>query len=180
MTRTHAHSGLTFLEVIVSITILAGISSIVFGVIGFTQNRVNYDRERLEAMEVAHRVIIQWIDDPEWIRSQPPRYEYAGSLYTFEVIENFLVFDEERGGGGRISAGVQRQEDVELDDLARSSLRVLDVRVWREDEEGFIEPEPHVHVTRTYWLYATDRGRAEILALMLEQLDTVGTQGGRE
>lgn len=165
---SRARAGLTFLEVVVSIAILAGVGSIVFGVIGFTTGNQQRDAHRVEAMEVAHRVVLQWIDDPEWIRSQPKRYPYAGSTYAFEVREMFLVNEEDRDvSGGRMSATPTPQDEAGTREIITSGLRLLDVYVWREREDGIVEDEPLAHINRVYWLPQTARGQSELFNILL-------------
>lgn len=173
--------GLTIIEVLVSIAILGGVASLVFGVIGFLERSAVYDQQRLHAMEVAHRTVVQWIDDPAWIRNQPKRYEYMGRTYVFDVQELVLVNDEGAEGGGAATGAARSQADATIEDIVRSALRVLDVRVWLEDEEfeGLTTTdEPLVHMTRTYWLGATERGREELFRLLMEGMQEARPDGG--
>lgn len=176
--RPFRRSGLTILEVIISLAILSGIGSVLFGTIGFTENAAKYDRHRLNAMEVAHRIVIQWIDDPKWIRNQPKRTEYDGHMYVFDVQELILVNDAE---GDNIDANVRGrvilQSDLEAmgqegaGRIAESALRVLGIRVWLQHEDGSVDADPLVHMTRTYWLNATKRGQEEMFEILLRSLN---------
>ncbi|MEM1424849.1 MAG: type II secretion system protein [Planctomycetota bacterium] len=178
--RSWCARGLTIIEVLVSIAILGGIASMVFGVIGFQERAAAYDTHRINAMEIAHRTVVQWIDDPQWIRSQPKRYEYMGRFYVFDVQEMVLVNDEASGGTGVAVGSARSEDESSVEDIVQSALRVLDVRVWLEDAElegVTTTDEPLVHMTRTYWLGATERGREELFRMLMERMQE-GRAGG--
>lgn len=180
--RAHPRSraGLTFLEVVVSLAILGGVASMVFGVIGFIERASVHDMHRLNAMEVAHRTVIAWIDDPEWISRQPKRTILDGHTYVFDVSEQVLVGQDEDGEGG-VELGTAVDEDaVGIEEFAQSAMRVLDITVWHEDEDGVVDDEPLVHMTRTYWLYATQRGQGIIIQKMMEEMASRGGGSGAQ
>ena len=107
-----------------------------------------------------------------------------GGAYVFDVREMVLVNDESQGAGGTATGEavlqdelLQPGDDEAIRQFVSSGLRVLDVRVWLEDDraEGVTTTrEPLVHMTRTYWLGATQRGQEEIFRILIE-----GMQQGR-
>ncbi len=170
MRRGRAHAGLTFLEVVISLAMLAGVTSVILGAVGFIENAAVRDRMRLDATEVAHRVVIQYIDDPSWLKNQPKRYIYNERPYVFKYEEQYLL-DGEEG----VAASAETTED--FDDIVASAMRVVTVTVWLEGEGGVVEPEPLAVLSRTYWLGRDERTMS---ALMEQLMRTLTEQGGAE
>lgn len=175
MRRRRSHAGLTFLEVVVSLAILAGVSSIVLGTVGFLEQAAARDARRLDATEVAHRVIVQYIDDPSWLENQPKRYVYNERPYVFEYLEQYLIDGDEPGGD--LTAVAKAETTAEFNKIAASAMRVITVTVWLEGPDGFVEDEPLSTLSRTYWLGRDERSN---IGLMQELFEMVGSQQGAD
>jgi len=150
-----ASAGLTFVEVIVSLGIVAGASVLVFGTIGFLENVAAYNRDRLNGTEVAHRVILQWIDDFKFLRGQVRQVELGGRMYQFDVWEEVLTNEIGDGAGPGRSAASQRRasvraENASIDDRMAAQIHQITVEVFAVRADGTRSPTPVATLVRSY------------------------------
>lgn len=98
MTRSHPNSrpALTLLEVILALTTLVIAAAALLGGSSFAAGLSARDVRRLEATEVAHRLILQHLEDPKFFDGQPKRTEINGHFYAFTLDEDVVVSDEPR------------------------------------------------------------------------------------
>lgn len=89
--------GLTFLEIVVSIATLAMVASVIIGTISFFKNATMFERHRLNATEVANRVILTKLDQPKWRPgAMDRRYTLNGFRYAFNMqVDLFELGQEE-------------------------------------------------------------------------------------
>ncbi|XOV76866.1 MAG: hypothetical protein ACFHWZ_08600 [Phycisphaerales bacterium] len=62
--RIHHRRGITILEVITSLVLLIGVGTMVLSAFGYVERAAARDRIRLAGHEAAHRIILQFIDEP--------------------------------------------------------------------------------------------------------------------
>ncbi len=145
---------MTFVEVIVSIGLVAGMASVVLGAVGLMENAARRDRHRLEALEVAHRVILQMVDDPAWLEGQVPRVEHSGSYYVFEVRRDIMVDEEDAlgvsGEENRSRMSSMSFDDASLNQVVASQVLQVTVRVFLERADGSVGERPLAELTRVY------------------------------
>jgi len=143
-------AGLTLLEVVISLVLLGMLSSMVFGAISFMQSAADYQLRRLDAVEVAHRVVMQHIDNRELLRGQPRRVEQNGRVFHFELREELLV-QEESEGEGPTRRTAQRSDQSELTEILSQKLHQVTVDVYAEDEKtGKWGGEPLATIVRVF------------------------------
>jgi len=125
--------GLTFLEVVLAVALLGTASAMILGAISFTELNAERDRLRLEAMEVAHRVVLQHLDDPAELERFDGRYSYNRRVYVFELREEILRQDES-GVTGLVQRSTRLAQDASAEEQLNSQLYVLTVTVYPEAE----------------------------------------------
>lgn len=144
------HRGITILEVITSLALLVGVGTMVLSALGYVERAAARDRIRLAGYEAVHRIILQFIDEPDSIRSAQRRatpivvneYEFA-----FELIEELLVSETNEAGG---VVGVA-QQDYDLQTLLSNKLKLIRVRVWMTEPTAGYAPEQTVaSINRIY------------------------------
>jgi len=142
--------GITILEVITSLVLLVGVGTMVLSALGYVERAAARDRIRLAGYEAVHRIILQFIDDPDSIRSAQRRgipvvvnnYEF-----TFELIEELLVSETTEAGG--VVGVAQREFDLET--LLSNKLKLIRVRVWmNETTAGYAPKQTVASINRIY------------------------------
>jgi len=177
-TRRRSRAGLTFVEVIVCVGIVAGAAVLVFGSIGFLENVAQHNRDRLNGTEVAHRVILQYIDDFKSLRDQVHRVEQGGAFYQFDVWEEVLVSEsgvddaDERSPSQRRHA--VRAETVSIDDRMKAQIHQITVEVFAELPDKSRSARPVATLVRSYnpMLGLGGRGMKYVIDLMEQQYGT--------
>ena len=153
-TRTN-QSGLTILEVVVAVAMLAGMASIILGAVSLMENVVVRDRHRLNATEVAHRVIVQLIDDHTWVDRQPARRVKQGDYY-YDFDYRVDVLYQEKGldeagndtPSNRRSTRVASESSVE--ERLKAQIHEISVTVYLELPDGSRSARPAATLHRIY------------------------------
>lgn len=135
--------GITILEVITSLVLLIGVGTMVLSAFGYVERAAARDRIRLAGYEATHRIILQFIDDPDSIRNAQFRgdpvlvndYEFG-----FELTEDLLV--SETNDSGAVVGTVQ--EEFDLETLLSNKLKLIRVRVWLNERKAGYAPEQTV------------------------------------
>ncbi len=141
-TRWHrapaARRGVTFLEVVFSAVILAIAAGAISGGFALIERLSLRDDARLAGHEVAHRLILQFMDDPE---SLPPEHlplEMGRFRFRYTLGKEALVED------AVAETGVERREgrnvtNLDMADRLRGRLLLLRVQVNWEHENGAVD-----------------------------------------
>lgn len=148
-------TGLTFIEVVVSVALLAGMASVVLGAVTLMENAAAREIHRLNAMEVAHRVIVQIIDDHKWIkRNKHLPVEMNGHLYVFTHREDVLSREEgldEAEGADRSNRRTSRPAaEASLDERLKAQIHEVTITVYLERADGSRSEQPYAELTRVY------------------------------
>lgn len=162
--------GLTFIEVVVSLVILSGLAVVVLGSIELIANLQERQRHRLEATEIAHRVVLQYIDDFEFLERQPNRIEHNGGVYVF-LAERYIVYPNEG-----VPRPPRRAEEVAFERQLETNMQQLLVTVYRE-VDGVVESEPLAQLERVFSPFELPGERG--LTWMIRHMNQQGTGGGR-
>jgi hypothetical protein len=131
---------MTILEVVVSLVLLIGVGTMVLSALGYVERAAARDRIRLAAYEACHRIILQFIDDPESIRRASDPVFVNGYEFGFEFIEELLVSETREEGG--VFGVAQREYDLET--LLSNKLKLVRVRVWLTERKAGFAPEQTV------------------------------------
>lgn len=135
--RPVRRTGVTFLEVVFSSVILALAAAAITGAFSLIERLSMRDEARLDAYEVAHRLILQYMDDPD---SLPPTHlpiEIGNRRFHYAAGAEALLQEP-----GAAEAGVDRRESrnvAQLDstEILRGRLLLITVRVDWERPDGF-------------------------------------------
>lgn len=85
--------GATLLEVVLASVILGMVAVSVTSAISFVARSDLHGQRKLGAYELANRVILQYLDDPDLLPSQSSPYDDGRFLYRWELIEEPLRFE---------------------------------------------------------------------------------------
>ena len=147
--RHHTRRGMSLLEVVIAIAMLAAMSTIILGSITFMQRGARRDDRRLEAAEVAHRLITQTLVNKDELPDSSLPIQHGANLYYFRSIENVIVIEDEEGGPANVST--IRGEQADISQQIRNQLHQIVIHVFPADERGnYLSAEPLVSVSRVY------------------------------
>jgi hypothetical protein len=138
MRRGAARRGVTFLEVVFSAVILSLAAGAITGAFALIERLSLRDDARLAGYEVAHRIILQFMDDPESL--PPDRLPIEMGRFRFRYTLGKEALLEESAG----ETGVERREgrnvsNLDMTQRLRGRLMLLTVRVEWERPGGFDE-----------------------------------------
>lgn len=137
--------GLTFLELIISIATLALVGSMITGTISFFQSSTTLERHRLNAMEVANRVILTKLDQPKWKPgTMDRRYTLNGHRYAFNMQVELVDLGEDEGG-----VTVKKVDEADLSSRI-SQMEQITVTVTLDDPMSRFSGVPMAMLVRTY------------------------------
>jgi len=153
-TSTPHRRGITILEVITSLVLLVGVGTMVLSALGYVERAAARDRIRLAGYEAVHRIILQFIDDPQSIRTSLDSRRRSihpafvnGYEFGFQLDEELLVSETSETGG---VVGVARA-DYDLEELLSSKLKLIRVRVWlTEGKAGYAPEQTVASINRIY------------------------------
>ena len=162
--------GLTFIEVVMSVAMLSVFAALVTGSIGFLTVNAERDKQRLQATELAHRVIVQYLDNKALV-PKPDQYIPQGdTLYRVEIEETLLDLEESD------IEGLSRGSSIDLSDVnvqdRVQSMHMLSVQVYKYEPANEQEAyTPVITLTRQYYPFLQDEDwiRSWILNLIAEQ-----------
>jgi Tfp pilus assembly protein PilE len=139
-----ARRGLTLLEVVGAAAILGILTAVILGGFSSMIESQGRQRQQLNCMEIANRLILQYIDDATAMPSQSQPILYAGSQYRWRMVGQSVSVEHAR-------------PDVAAERAIQSSLRLdrfvhLQATVWVGEESGgsreFDELVPHASLGR--------------------------------
>lgn len=120
--------GLTFLEVVAAAAMLGMLAAVVFG--GFSSMLSAQERQqrRLACMELANRLVLQFIDDPTAMPATSSPIMYAGTQYRWDMTREAIQFEH-------------AMQEVAAERSASATLRLdrlqnVFVSVWLGEESG--------------------------------------------
>lgn len=127
--------GLTLLEVVLALATLMIAASALLGGVSFASMLAQRDERTLEATEVAHRLILQHMEDPNFFVGQPKRTEINGRYYAFTLAEEVVTADDRAAtaGNGPLKYKAGALADAVGDDRLKGANRLV-VRVFPDDD----------------------------------------------
>lgn len=132
--RAHAHGtrgGMTLLELVLAVALLGVVAASVAGLFGFVTSTQLRERQRLAAAEVAHRLVLSYLDDPTALPDPSLPVEYgppeAPARFRWEYREDRVRLQEVNG---------DRRDMTRQSPLNPDRFLVVTVRVWLSEESG--------------------------------------------
>lgn len=126
--------GMTLLETVLAVAMMAMVSAAMFQIFDTVTRASIRQERRLAASELANRLILIYLDDPDAMppKAQPLAYgdDLRGDTYRWEV--------EEQDATLELSPGIREmEEDIPaLEGLVDRGFKQLKVRVWLSEESG--------------------------------------------
>jgi prepilin-type N-terminal cleavage/methylation domain-containing protein len=127
--------GLTLLEVIAATMLLAGLASIVLGAVSFMEASNARERHRLQAMEVAHRIVAQYIDNPKLLPDETVPIQHGESFYLYTLQEDVLTQSQDAGSNIR-KAIARKKQDLSVEEALPHMLNRITIRVYVDDPDA--------------------------------------------
>jgi hypothetical protein len=124
--------GLTFIEVVVATALLTSLASVVVGTVTFMENSVARQRYRLDAMEVAHRLVAQYLDDDKLLPQQSLPIQQGNAFYRYQLKEEVVMQDEADSTGLR-RGRIKRQDEVSAEQALPQMLNRVTIAVYLDD-----------------------------------------------
>lgn len=149
---------MTFIEVTLAVALLAIISSTVFGAFSYLVGRQRLEQQKLGSAEVANRLMLQYLDDPDSMPEAGLPVEHGPDRYRWDQIQTPVKIKPAEPANPRAAAASP---------AARSSSALLEntrqvtIRAWLSEESGGSPAHdlsvPNVTITRI--VYPTIGGR---------------------
>ncbi len=155
-----ARRGLTFLEVVIAIAMLSVFATLALGSIGYLAVNAERNKHRLQATELAHRVIVQYLDDREKAPDPDQSIWQGDAQYRVEIIKS--VLDLEQSAVEGLREGTVRDEadtDMQAQLVNMHKLTVL-VFKWEPKSEADTFT-PVVELSRLYYPFLNDQEWAQ-------------------
>lgn len=95
--RAGARRGFSLLEAVLAMVLLGAAVSAVVGAMSAVQRMSHNDQERLNASEVAHQLILQYLHDPKQMPDPDLPIEQGKGRYRYLLSEEVLVQEQESG-----------------------------------------------------------------------------------
>gem|GEM_PF-2440898 len=149
--------GVTFLEVALAIMLLAGVAASVTASYAQLRRSSLIEQEKLNAMEVAHRVIVGYMNDPATVPDPSDFIEQGTGRYRALVSESVLV--EESGSDNSYSV----RKPIPINNATENErvgagLIMVTVRVYPYDTAGPLPRDTMVaELSRMFDPYAFDQ-----------------------
>lgn len=148
-------SGLTMLEVVMSTAMLTVAAAMILGGISFGTNLALRESRRLEAMEVAHRIVVTHIRDPRELIGQPKRVRFGDHMYRFEIDEDVLI-REMTEEAGPIRRSGRKAQDMDFAAMLSAQLFLVRVSVYPDEIPAATGQAPLAALSRVYTLMSYD------------------------
>jgi len=140
-------AGISFVEVIAAVALLGLVVASMTGAFSSLFAAQIRQDHRLACAELAHRLIVSYLDDPESMPSEHESLAYGNAKYRWDM--HLSRIDAEPGGELRI--------ERRTDDLGLDRFRDIVVRVWLSDESGgsreFARGVPRAEIERVFDLF---------------------------
>jgi hypothetical protein len=142
--KTRSRRGLTFIETVCAVALLGIVAATMFGAFNSIIGAQKRQQHRLNAMEVANRLILQYLDDKDTMPGAGLPVEYARERYRWDLREVPVRLEAARP---EVAEERSSSTPVSVD-----RMQAIAVRVWLSEESGgsleYTEVVPAVTLTR--------------------------------
>lgn len=130
MRRLNAQHGFTLLEVLLAVLVLGAATTIGVGGVGAVQKIAQVEQDKLNAMEVAHRLLLNHMIDPESLPPTEQPIAQGRGVYRYQIEE--AVLDDEDEGANRTRRRAQPMDATTGNQRLQAGLVMVTVRVYRD------------------------------------------------
>ena len=163
--------GMSLLEVVVAIAMLGALGTVVLSSIMFMEKSARRADRKLEAIEVAHRIVTQALVHADELPDDSLPIQHGANLYYFRLQENIIVLEAE-GDEGPIESESIRQRDAGIAEQIKNQLHQIVVSVPPADPQGNLtSAQPLVTVSRVYNIMKGDEDEviSRILGMVTQE-----------
>lgn len=138
--HVRAERGLTFLEIVFAVALLAILASTLLGAANFMLTRQKYEQRTRACMELANRLVLQFLDDRDSMPDPDQPLTYDGDEYRWSLDEDYLGFVP-----ARTPPVAEGREAPTYD-----KFRIFRVKVWLAEQPGSgpVAAGPHCEISR--------------------------------
>ena len=154
--------GLTLIEVVLASGMLVTLAGMILGGISFIENVRTRDVHRLNGMEVAHRLVAQYIDDPAALPDNSLPIQQGEHYYRWVMREELIELEDD---GGTHTRRVRTRVSTSVPAIEQfgTLLRRVHIEVIRADPGDELRfPNPVARLDR---IYSPIVGRSEEVML---------------
>lgn len=165
-----ARRGLTVLEVVVALAVLALVAGMVSAALSnllATRDRGAY---RLAAAEAAHRIILQYNDNTESVIGVDAPIEVSGFVFGFEASESVIDIDD-FSQTARITPTRRSRSDLGVTEVIQQRLWRVEVDILSTGDGPLPPGDRVVSMNRTFDLLLREDIDEIVIRLFQEQLD---------
>lgn len=178
LTRVPSRRALTFIEVMVATALLASLASIVIGTVTFMDSSVARQRYRLDAMEVAHRLVAQYLDDDQLLPPQNLPIQQGNAFYRYVMKEEVVMQDDTDGTGLR-KGRIKRQDEVSAQEALPQMLNRVTIAVYLDDPANpFVETREPLAVLSRMYNPVAGRDEDAMLRYLMKQVERFQREQG--
>ena len=127
MRRAPNHHAFTLLEVLLALLILGAATTVAVGGMGAIQKMAQAEQDRLNAMEVAHRLLLNHMIDPDSLPEADRPIAQGRGVYRYEIEEAVLESEE---GDGRTRRRARPMREATGNQRLQAGLVMITVRVF--------------------------------------------------
>lgn len=144
--------GMTFIEVALAVALLSGIA----GVIATAYDGINrlgaLEQQKLYAVEVAHRLILNYLLDPKSLPDEGERIPYSSDFFYRHELSVDILIEEKNGSDDTVTRRRPvAQRSVDKDARFTAGLKMVTVRVYPWPGAGVGNPdEPLAELHRVF------------------------------
>ncbi|MEM1166433.1 MAG: prepilin-type N-terminal cleavage/methylation domain-containing protein [Planctomycetota bacterium] len=172
--------GVTFIEVMVALAVVGLMAAMATAAIMQIERMREAVVHRRDALEVAHRVILQHIDDPKVLQGQVRRTPLNDSWYRFDLTSEVFQLEWPTAGGEEttvpVSVSTRLVRGAGFEELLKARLQRVTVEVYL-DEPGHpltVRGTPIATLTRVHNpLRDPERAFQIVIDMMSGELDEI-------
>lgn len=175
--------GMTMIEVVIATAMLGTLAAMILGAISFMETSAARQRHRLNAAEVAHRVIAQHLDQPDIMPDSSKPLQFADSYYRFAIREEVLMNDD-NSTSDLTRRRARNRSELTVEEQLPALLNRVTVTVYLDDPSSPVvdASRPLAELSR---MYNPITGRDEDIVLehlmkMIDQMNREQAKRARE
>ncbi len=175
---------MSLLEVVIAIAMLGTLGAVLLSAIMFMEKSARRSDRRLEAIEVAHRIVTQALVNRQELPDDKLPIQHGDNLYYFRLQHNIIVLEAEDEQGPIESESI-RQRDAGIAQQIKNKLHQIVVQVLPADPQGNLtSAQPLVTVSRVYDIMKGDEKEViqrifDIVEQEQQRGRSRGSNGGR-